>query len=125
MDRLSRLNTCTDCSLYRSRNLICSGVGPVPAGIGFIGEAPGAEENECGVPFIGPAGQLLDGLLERTGLKRELVYISNSVMCFGGRDSTGKLNVPTKDQVGACCKHLQAELDLVQPKVLKIGRAHV
>ena len=72
-----RLGDCTLCALHQTRKNIVFGQGPETAGIMFIGEGPGAQEDIQGVPFVGPAGKLLDRMLASVGLKREEVYIAN------------------------------------------------
>lgn len=84
----------------------------------LVGEAPGAEEDSEGVPFVGQAGQELDRCLSRAGLRREDVYITNAVKCRppGNRD-------PTKQEIGACFPYLAEEIETVKPKVIiAVGR---
>jgi DNA polymerase len=79
----------------------------------FIGEAPGAREDETGLPFVGAAGKFLDDLLRSIGLSRDTVYICNVVKCRppGNRD-------PLPDEIFTCRPYLEAQLDLLQPKVV-------
>ena len=84
----------------------------------FIGEGPGAEEDRRGEPFVGRAGELLNKIIAAIGLAREQVYIANIVKCRppGNRD-------PQPDEVAACRAYLEAQIDLVQPKVIvALGR---
>ncbi len=124
-ERLARLaaleaeiRQCTRCPLYRSRTNAVPGEGPVDAPIMFIGEGPGASEDRLGRPFVGPAGMLLESLLEQIGLTREDVYITNVVKCRppGNRD-------PEPDEIAACKPFLQRQLKLVDPEVVvTLGR---
>ena len=84
----------------------------------LVGEAPGADEERLGKPFVGQAGQILDDCLDKAGLSRAEVYVSNAVKCRppGNRD-------PTKEEVGACIRYLLEEIQLIQPKVIVcVGR---
>ena len=113
-----RVSVCTDCDLCRSRVKAVPGEGPATAEIMFIGEGPGWHENQQGRPFVGAAGQFLNELLASIGLKREDVYITNVVKCRppGNRD-------PLPDEVAACSKYLDAQLELIKPKVIvTLGR---
>ena len=114
----SEIRQCTRCPLYRSRTNAVPGEGPVDAPIMFIGEGPGASEDRLGRPFVGPAGMLLESLLEQIGLTREDVYITNVVKCRppGNRD-------PEPDEIAACKPFLQRQLKLVDPEVVvTLGR---
>lgn len=109
---------CTRCRLAEGRRNVVFGVGNPNADLMFIGEGPGAEEDRRGEPFVGPAGQLLDKIIAAIGLSREQVYIANIVKCRppGNRD-------PQPDEVAACREYLEAQIDLVRPKVIvALGR---
>jgi len=83
----------------------------------IVGEAPDEREEDIRKPFSGTAGKLLDRMLEEAGLSRDRVYITNVVHCRPPDNRT-----PTKDEIQACKKYLQAEMDLVKPKyVLLLG----
>src|SRR5436305_10457380 len=88
---------CPRCLLARTRSRTVPGTGPASADLMFIGEAPGAREDELGVPFVGPAGKFLDELLGSIGLARDAVYIANVVKCRppGNRD-------PEPSEIEAC-----------------------
>ncbi len=119
MDDLARqIRGCTRCPLARSRTRAVPGEGPVPARVVFIGEAPGFYEDRSGRPFVGAAGRLLNQLLERAGLRRDQVFITNLVKCRppGNRD-------PRPEEVEACRPYLEAQLALLQPQVIvTLGR---
>src|SRR6185436_4551601 len=94
------------------------GVGPERAGVVFIGEGPGAEEDQRGEPFVGRAGELLNKILAAIRFRREDVYITNIVKCRppGNRD-------PEPDEVRACEPYLRRQLALLQPKAIcALGR---
>lgn len=109
---------CPRCPLARTRSRTVPGAGPAHADVMFIGEAPGAREDEHGLPFIGPAGQFLDELLAGIGLSRESVYIANVVKCRppGNRD-------PEPSEIEACSSFLDRQIAMVDPKVVvTLGR---
>jgi len=112
------INVCTDCRLHLSRKLAVPGEGPLNAAVMFIGEGPGFHENEQGRPFVGAAGRFLEELLAGIGLTREQVFICNVVKCRppGNRD-------PAPDEIEACSKYLDAQIRLVNPRVIvTLGR---
>jgi uracil-DNA glycosylase len=104
---------CTRCRLYQSRTQVVFGQGDPRADLMFVGEAPGFHEDRQGVPFVGPSGQLLDRLLEGIGLHREDVYVCNVVKSRppSNRD-------PQPDEIAACRPWLDAQIRLVDPKVV-------
>ncbi len=104
---------CTLCRLSEKRKTVVFGEGDPSAGVMFIGEGPGAEEDRTGRPFVGQAGKLLDRMIFAMGFEREQVYIANVVKCRppGNRD-------PKDDEVAACAAYLDRQIDLIQPKVI-------
>jgi uracil-DNA glycosylase len=104
---------CTRCRLATGRTQVVFGVGAPDADLMFVGEAPGFHEDKQGLPFVGQAGKLLDQLLERIGLARAEVYISNVLKCRppGNRD-------PQPDEIQSCEPHLFRQIELIQPKVI-------
>jgi DNA polymerase len=109
---------CTLCPLHKSASRAVPGEGPPDAAIMFIGEAPGHQEDRQGRPFVGPAGQLLNELLGRIGLRREDVFIANMVKHRppGNRD-------PEPDEIAACKPYLDRQIELVNPRVIvTLGR---
>jgi len=109
---------CQKCSLYRNRNYPVIGEGNHQAKIMFIGEAPGVQEDRTGRPFCGPAGKILDELLNSAGIKREDVYISNLLKCRppNNRD-------PQKEEIEACSPYLEKQIEIISPKVIcPLGR---
>ena len=122
MSQLTELNdevrACEKCRLSQSRTLAVPGEGPENARILFIGEAPGFHEDRQGRPFVGAAGQYLNELLVKVGLRREEVYITNVIKCRppGNRD-------PQPDEIAACRPYLDRQIDLLRPRlVVTLGR---
>jgi uracil-DNA glycosylase family 4 len=109
---------CQRCPLARTRTRIAFGVGNPEADVMFVGEAPGADEDRQGEPFVGRAGQLLNQWLAQLGLRREDVYIGNVLKCRppGNRD-------PRPEEVERCSPFLQAQIRAIEPKVIvALGR---
>jgi uracil-DNA glycosylase len=110
---------CTKCELHRSRKNAVPGEGPTHAEIMFIGEGPGAREDEQGRPFVGASGKFLDQLLEQAGVTRADVWITNVVKCRppGNRD-------PLPNEVETCASnYLQHQIKLVNPSIIvTLGR---
>lgn len=108
---------CRDCELCESRTQTVFGVGDVNASLMIIGEAPGADEDRLGEPFVGRAGQLLSSMLAAIGLPREQVYIANTLKCRppGNRD-------PRTGELAACRAYLDRQIGLVRPDlILAVG----
>ena len=113
-----RVATCTSCVLHRSRTQTVFGVGNQSAEWMIIGEAPGAEEDRRGEPFVGRAGKLLDEMLVAIGMRRESVFIANILKCRppNNRD-------PAADEAAACRGYLDLQIELVAPKIIvAVGR---
>jgi uracil-DNA glycosylase len=109
---------CRRCDLHRSRTRTVFGVGDMRADWLILGEAPGAEEDRRGEPFVGRAGQLLDAMLAAVGLSRETVFIANVLKCRppNNRD-------PSAEEAAACRPFLDRQIELLQPRlVLAVGR---
>ncbi len=109
---------CTACKLSRGRKQVVFGSGNPDAELMLIGEGPGAEEDRQGLPFVGPAGELLTKILGAIDVERSAVYIANVVKCRppSNRD-------PEPDEVAACRGYLERQIDLVQPRVIvALGR---
>jgi DNA polymerase len=107
------LGECTRCKLHTGRKHIVFGVGDPHARVMFIGEGPGYEEDQQGVPFVGKAGQLLDKMILAMGLDRPEVYIANVVKCR----PPGNRN-PEPDEVAACEPFLRGQIDAVAPRII-------
>jgi DNA polymerase len=109
---------CTRCRLSAGRKTVVFGSGDPDADLMFVGEGPGAEEDRQGLPFVGPAGQLLTKMIQAIDLTRDQVYIANIIKCRapGNRE-------PQADEVAACLPYLERQIDLVAPRVLvALGR---
>jgi len=108
------LGDCTRCRLHKQgRKQIVFGVGNAHADLMFVGEGPGADEDEQGEPFVGRAGQLLNKMIEAMGLKREQVYIANIVKCRPPGNRT-----PEKDECDTCSPFLLRQIEVIQPKAI-------
>jgi DNA polymerase len=110
-----RVAACTRCGLAQTRTQTVFGVGNEAAAWMVVGEAPGAEEDKRGEPFVGRAGQLLNSMLRAIGLAREQVYIANMLKCRppNNRD-------PAALEVAECAPYLDRQVALVQPKILLV-----
>lgn len=112
------MKCCTLCDLARGRTQVVPGVGPRRASVLLLGEAPGAEEDRHGVPFVGRAGRLLDQLLSRAGVERRSVFITNVVACRPPGNRT-----PRVAEIRAHSPWLEHQLRLVRPRiVVTLGR---
>ena len=108
------LGDCTRCKLHGlGRQQIVYGVGNPSADLMFVGEAPGADEDIKGEPFVGRAGQLLTKIIEAMGLRREDVYIANVIKCRPPANRN-----PEPDEVGQCEPFLFRQIDVIKPKVI-------
>jgi uracil-DNA glycosylase len=113
---------CTACGLCKQRKQVVVGVGARDAPWLFVGEGPGAEEDQQGEPFVGQAGKLLDAMLQAAGLQRGRdVYIANVVKCRPPGNRT-----PTADEAAACAPFLDRQIDLIKPKlIVALGKTAV
>lgn len=104
---------CAKCRLSKTRTRVVPGVGSCSAGIAFIGEGPGKDEDARGEPFVGRAGEILNEALDKAGFVRHDVFITNLVKCRppGNRR-------PRKDEIGTCRTYLESELKAVKPTVV-------
>jgi uracil-DNA glycosylase len=115
-----RVSVCRQCPhLASSRTQTVFGVGNPDADLMFIGEAPGADEDARGEPFVGRAGQLLTRIIETMGFTRDVVYIANILKCRPDmpRGSSGN-RPPTPVEMQTCLPYLTEQIEIVQPKVL-------
>lgn len=109
---------CTACRLHQGRTQTVFGVGDQHARWMIIGEAPGADEDRQGEPFVGRAGQLLNEMLFAVGAKRDQVYIANILKCRPPNNRE-----PQPDEAAACSRYLRAQIELIQPKLIVcVGR---
>jgi len=115
-----RALVCMKCTnLAAARTNVVFGVGSVDADLMFVGEAPGADEDRQGEPFVGAAGQLLTRIIQTMGLSRETVYIANILKCRPDTPGQSSGNrKPTPDEMRTCIPYLHSQIDIIQPKVL-------
>ncbi|MGC1812841.1 MAG: uracil-DNA glycosylase, partial [Solirubrobacterales bacterium] len=106
-------SVCERCPLSETRDRVVFGAGNADADLMFVGEAPGAEEDRQGLPFVGRAGGFLTDLLEGIGLQREDVFIANVLKCRppGNRD-------PQPEEIDSCRPYLERQVELIQPRVI-------
>ncbi|MEE9179363.1 MAG: uracil-DNA glycosylase, partial [Vicinamibacteria bacterium] len=112
------LGDCTRCKLHKGRQTVVFGVGNPNADLMFIGEGPGYEEDRQGLPFVGPAGQLLTKIIEAIQLTRDDVYIANIVKCRppSNRD-------PEPEEIATCRPVLDRQVSSIEPRVIcTLGR---
>jgi uracil-DNA glycosylase len=109
----AQIGECTLCKLHKGRHTIVFGVGSPTARLMFVGEAPGEDEDLKGEPFVGKAGQLLTKMIEAMGLRREDVYICNTVKCRPPNNRN-----PEPDELAACEPFLKGQLASVKPEVI-------
>lgn len=115
---VTRISSCPDCGLCKTRTKSVPGEGPENAEILLVGEGPGFHEDQQGRPFVGQAGKFLEELLASVGLKRSDVYITNVVKCRppNNRD-------PLPEEVDACRKHLSEQIATIRPRlIVTLGR---
>ena len=107
------VKTCTKCILHAERIQTVFARGNGSSGLCFVGEGPGADEDEQGLPFVGAAGQLLDKMIAAMGIEREDVYVCNIVKCRPPKNRT-----PEPEEMTACMPHLVEQLSLIEPQVI-------
>lgn len=114
-----RALACKKCShLVRFRKQVVFGVGNENAELMFVGEAPGADEDAQGEPFVGRAGQLLTKMIQAMGLPRSDVYIANILKCRPDVETSTGNRKPTPDEMATCIPYLQEQIRLIRPRVL-------
>lgn len=113
--KLAKLNKeirkCRKCSLWRARTKAVPGEGPINSRIMIIGQAPGAEEDKTGRPFVGRAGQFLNQLLKIANLKREKVFMTSPIKCFPPKNRK-----PKKEEIVACFPWLKKQIEIINPQ---------
>jgi DNA polymerase len=119
LEEIARLvRSCADCPLHQGRTNSVPGEGASDAAIMFIGEGPGFQEDRQGRPFVGPAGQFLEELLQSIGLTRQQVFIANMVKCRPPQNRD-----PAPVEMEACSKYLDRQIELIDPKlIVTLGR---
>jgi DNA polymerase len=110
--------TCTRCDLHKGRTQAVCGTGDLAADILIVGEAPGAEEDQQGEPFVGKAGQLLTEMLRAMGRERSAVFIANVIKCRPPQNRD-----PAEQEIASCMPFLQRQIALLNPRlILVVGR---
>jgi len=112
--------TCRDCPLWANATQTVFGAGDPHARVMLVGEQPGDEEDKKGLPFVGPAGRLLDRALEAAGVDREHLYVTNAVKHFKW-EARGKRRLhktPAQREIDACHQWIEREISLVRPHVI-------
>ncbi len=116
----NRAMVCVKCpNLAASRKNVVFGVGDIESPLMFVGEAPGADEDEQGEPFVGKAGELLTRIIQTMGFSRETVYIANVLKCRP--DTPGQAygnRKPTVDEMKTCLPYLLEQIDIIEPRVI-------
>lgn len=110
-DEIAKCNRCKE--LFSTRTQTVFGVGQLSPDLCFVGEAPGADEDRQGEPFVGAAGQLLNKIIEAMGLSRDEVYICNTLKCRPPKNRT-----PTPDECTNCRPYFERQIELVAPKLI-------
>lgn len=110
---LEQVKKCNKCNLCTNRKNVVFGVGNPNADIMFIGEGPGADEDEQGLPFVGKAGKLMNQAFKGLGINRDDVYIANIVKCRPPNNRT-----PLKEEADSCLNYLRNQVVLIKPKII-------
>ncbi len=114
MDELKKeCLACTKCALHQTRNHVVFGRGNERASLLFVGEAPGAKEDETGEPFVGAAGKLLDSYLEAVGLSKDDYYIANILKCRPPQNRD-----PNPEEIALCTPFLDRQIERIRPKLI-------
>ena len=117
-DMAKQVADCRNCTLCEGRTRAVFGEGSLTTDLMFIGEGPGYDEDQQGIPFVGKAGQLLTKIIHAIQLNREDVYITNIVKCRPPRNRD-----PLPEEVAACWRYLEEQIRIIQPKVIcTLGR---
>ena len=115
---VNKIKTCVQCDLCKTRTNAVPGQGSLTSKIMFVGEAPGAREDEVGLPFVGAAGNVLSGMLELIGLSRQEVYIANIL-----KSQPPNNRDPKPEEAASCTPYLERQIELLRPRViLALGR---
>ncbi|MHA1137755.1 MAG: uracil-DNA glycosylase [Candidatus Thorarchaeota archaeon] len=107
------IRSCTLCSLHETRTIAVPGEGSPTAKLFFVGEAPGAKEDETGRPFVGRSGKLLTTMIEEIGFSREDVFISSILKCRPPNNRT-----PTRSEREICRPYIEKQMELINPRVI-------
>jgi uracil-DNA glycosylase len=108
-----RINSCRKCRLWQNAKHAVPGEGPVNAKLVLVGQNPGAEEDKKGKPFVGRAGKFLNKVLAEYGIRREDVFITNTVKHVSPDNRT-----PLPDEIAACLPYLEEQIKTIKPKIV-------
>ena len=112
-DIYKKVSMCESCELCSTRTNVVFGSGDEKAAIMFVGEAPGENEDLCGLPFVGRAGKLLDKYLLEAGISRDNIYITNILKCRPPKNRD-----PEKQEENACIGYLEEQIEAINPRVI-------
>lgn len=115
---LATWRECQECGLCAQRGRIVLARGDVPADLLFVGEAPGQSEDVLGLPFVGPAGRLLDQIVERSVPKGTTTAYTNLVACFPAEAKQTENHQPTDDEIRSCQSRLREFVEIVRPRLI-------
>ena len=107
------IQNCKLCHLYETRRNAVPGEGPASSRLMFIGEAPGAREDESGRPFVGRSGELLTSMLEEIGLSRKAVFITSIL-----KSRPPNNRAPTQNEIKACLPYLKRQIEVIKPQII-------
>jgi DNA polymerase len=107
------IGVCTLCPLHKTRINAVPGEGPETSRVMFVGEAPGAREDESGSPFVGRSGDLLTSMMEDIGLSRDTVFITSIL-----KSRPPKNRTPTQAEITACRPYLEQQIEIINPKII-------
>jgi len=112
LEKLNReIRNCKKCRLWKLRKNTVPGAGPVNAKIMIVGQAPGAEEDKIGRPFVGRAGKFLNQLLKLAEIKREKIFLTAPVHCFPPKNRK-----PSKQEIKACLPYFKKQIEIINPE---------
>jgi len=109
----NEVKNCKKCDLFKERKNVVFGYGNLNSKVIFIGEAPGKNEDETGIPFCGKAGKVLDKLLKSISIRREIIYITSVLKC-----RPPKNRKPKKEEIENCGIYLKNQIEIINPKVI-------
>jgi len=112
-EKQKKIHSCRLCPLHETRTNAVPGEGPANAQLFFIGEAPGAQEDETGRPFVGRSGKLLISIIKEIGLSREDVFISSILNCRPPKNRT-----PKRSEIELCRPYVEKQIELINPRIL-------
>ena len=129
LSHVKRWNNCKGCDLHKKRNRVVPAKGTIPCDVLFVGEAPGKSEDVLGLPFVGPAGKLLDSIIFKSKEISEVFFsyaMTNVIACIPKDDDGNKVTEPPKAAIKACRPRVAAMIELCKPKIIvAVGKVAV